>query len=82
MSNSDEQERLRQILESAKALSPVDRSDLLERIFGTFDSSDQSEIDQKWAVESESRLEAYRAGHLDAEPVDQVMERLNRTTDS
>ncbi|MCI5066473.1 addiction module protein [bacterium] len=81
MSDSEEQ-RLRQIFENAKALSPIDRADLLERIFGTFDSTGQSEIDQKWAQESEERLGAYRSGLLDAEPVEQVLKRIDSSTDS
>lgn len=81
MSDTKEQS-LKQIFENAKALSPIDRADLLERIFGTFDSAGQSEVDEKWAQESESRLAAYRAGELDAEPIEQVLKRIDSSTDS
>jgi len=81
MADSD-QDKLKGILQSAKALSPIDRAELLERLYGTFESSDQIEIDQKWASEAEQRLEAYRSGQLDAEPVEQALNRLNTNTDS
>jgi len=81
MTDSD-QSKLKTILQSVRALSPIDRAELLERLYGTFESSDQQEIDQKWANEAEERLEAYRSGQLDAEPVQQVLNRLNTNTDS
>lgn len=81
MSNDDKQQ-LREIFERARKLPPVDRADLLEQIFETFDSSGQFEIDQQWASESEERLKAYRSGDLKSEPADQVMRRINNRTDS
>lgn len=74
--------KIKELLESARALSPVDRATLLEQIYETFESSQQKENDAKWAREAESRLKAFREGKLDAEPVEQAMSRINRTTDS
>lgn len=72
MNNSNET-LLREVLEKAKQLSPIDRADLIERIFGTFESVDQAKIDQAWVSESEDRLKAYRSGEIDADPIDQVI---------
>ncbi len=81
MSDSERQ-KLIEIFELAKRLSPVDRADLLERLHGTFESAEQAMVDQAWIVEAEERLKAYRTGELGSQPIEQVMDRLNKSTDS
>lgn len=80
--NDSNERLLREVLEKAKQLSPMDRADLIERIFGTFESAGQAKIDEAWAVESEDRLKAYLSGEVEAEPLDQVLQRINDLKDS
>ena len=63
---------VRQILEEAKRLEPIQRAELLEQLFSTFEAVDPS-IDAAWAVEAEERLGAYRAGEIEAAPFDEVL---------
>ena len=67
---------VRQILEEAKRLEPIERAELLEQLFATFEASDPS-VDAAWSVEVEERLSAYRAGKIEAVPFEDVLDRIN-----
>ncbi len=62
--SEDEGSKLKNIFDQARRLAPVDRAELLERLFGTFETKNQSEIDAAWASEAEDRLASYRSGDL------------------
>nr|VFJ70876.1 MAG: putative addiction module component, TIGR02574 family [Candidatus Kentron sp. FW] len=67
------------ILTDALALPPVDRAELIERLFRGFDSPDHhgdSPIDSAWKLEVESRIDAYYRGEIDASPADEVVARI------
>jgi len=68
----------RQILDQAKQLPPVDRAELLECLFSTFDEPADPSIDRAWSKEAEDRLAAYRAGQLSSTPAKEVFDRINR----
>jgi putative addiction module component (TIGR02574 family) len=68
---------VRQILEEAKRLEPIERAELLEQLFATFEASDPS-VDAAWSVEVEERLSAYRAGKIEAVPFEDVLDRINK----
>jgi len=68
---------VRQILEEAKRLEPVERAELLEQLFATFETADPT-VDAAWASEVEERLTAYRAGEIEAVPFDEVLDRVNK----
>ena len=63
------------ILEQALRLPPVDRAELIGRLFQSFDDDG---VDSAWADEIESRIDAYDAGQLTASPAEDVLERINR----
>ncbi len=67
-----------QILEDALKLPPVDRAALIERLFKSFDSTSDKQIDAAWADEMESRIVAYEAGKISASPAEEVFVRLNQ----
>lgn len=76
--NESNKAGLDQILKDAKALSSIDRAYLIEQIFETFDSSNQSsKIDESWALESEDRLKSFQDGELKAEDIEEVLGRIN-----
>ncbi len=62
----------------ALKLPPVERAEMIERLFQSFDNPRKAEIDAAWAAEFESRLDAYKEGKIEASPVEEVMERINR----
>ena len=66
-----------QVLTEALELSPVDRAELIERLFQSFDPADPRSVDTAWANEIESRFEAYDKGCMDASPAADVMNRIN-----
>ena len=67
---------VRQILEEAKRLEPIERAELLEQLYATFEPADPS-VDAAWSVEVEERLSAYRAGEIEAAPFEDVLDRIN-----
>ena len=53
-----------QIFKDALAMPPVDKASLIEKLFHSFDKEKQQAIDQSWATEAESRIDAFENGEL------------------
>ena len=68
----------KQVLEEALGLPPVDRAEFIERLFRSFDPSDDRGADSPWSEEIESRIDAYDEGRMGASPVEDVLARINR----
>jgi len=66
-----------QVLEGALRLPPVDRAELIERLFLSFDSSTDRHMDVAWSEEVESRIDAYDDGRIAASPAEEVFARIN-----
>ncbi|MDY0220718.1 MAG: addiction module protein [Desulfobacterium sp.] len=66
------------LLNDALALPPIERAELIQRLFQSFDSSEDSQIDTAWTEEIESRIEAYDKGLLTASPAEDVLARINQ----
>lgn len=64
------------VMKSAMTLSPVDRAELIERLFFSFDRTSDSSVDEDWKAEVESRLDAYDAGEIHASPASEVFKRI------
>ena len=69
---------MRQILADALTLPPVDRAELIEELFFSFDGIDRKTLDQLWADEAESRIDAFRRGEYAAIPADEVFAGLSK----
>jgi len=67
-----------QVLKEALALAPVDRAEIIERLFRSFDRSNDRRGDAAWSEEIESRLTAYDQGKMTASPAGEVLARINR----
>ena len=65
------------VLEEAIRLPSVDRASIIEKLIASFDVSGRKTIDDAWADESESRLDAFQAGKLTARPFGDVMKEMN-----
>jgi len=49
------------ILEKALSLNPLEKADLVDRLLSSLDQPDEA-ITELWAMEAESRLDAYEKG--------------------
>ena len=56
------------VLKDALNLSPIERAELIERLFQSFDCSMDHHIDSAWKTEVESRINAYDRGEIEASP--------------
>ena len=66
------------IMETALELSPIDRAELIERLYLSFDASTERPVDKAWGAEVESRIEAYDAGKIEASSAEKVFDRIAR----
>ena len=66
------------VLEEAMRLPSIDRASIIEKLIASFDVSGRKAIDEAWADESESRLDAFQAGKLTARSFDGIMKDLNK----
>ena len=65
------------ILQQALRLSAVERAELIEALFRSFDKTGDRRVDALWAKEVESRIDAYEAGKMKADSVDNALKRIN-----
>ena len=65
------------VLEEAIRLPSIDRASIIEKLIASFDVSGRKAIDDAWADESESRLDAFQTGKLTARSFDDVMKEMN-----
>ncbi len=54
-----------QILKEALTLAPKNRASLVEKLLASLDQPDKA-IDELWAKEAESRIDAYETGNMKA----------------
>ena len=66
------------LLKQALSLKPVERVQLIEKLFHSFDKAHDDAVDTCWAEEAEARLDAYDAGHSSADSAKAVFERINK----
>ena len=66
------------VLKEALSLKPVERAQLIEELFHSFDKAPDAAADILWAKEAETRLDAYDAGHISSDSAEAVFERINK----
>jgi putative addiction module component (TIGR02574 family) len=71
-------ERGVQVLEEALSLPPRERAELVERLLSSLDSPSQQRIDQLWAEEAESRVDAFERGQIQSVPAQEVFEAIRK----
>jgi len=67
-----------EVLAEALCLPPIERAELIEELFFSFDSVDRKALDALWAAEAEERIEAFRRGEFSAIPADEVFAGLEK----
>ncbi|KAF3978162.1 MAG: addiction module protein [Methylococcales symbiont of Iophon sp. n. MRB-2018] len=66
------------ILDQALELSATERAIVAEKLLFSLDSPD-SKIDDIWAKEANSRVEAYKKGEIEAVPAEKVFAKYRNT---
>ncbi len=64
------------IADMALKLGPVEKAELIELLFGSFETTARETIDHAWAGEVEKRIDAFEAGELKADSAEYVFGRL------
>ena len=63
-----------EILKEALALRPEQKAELIDKLLSSLDMPDK-EIDELWAEEAESRIDAYEQGKIRAVSLEKVLEK-------
>jgi putative addiction module component (TIGR02574 family) len=69
----------RDVFKTALNLPPVERAELIEKLFQSFDFSENKRINGLWSKESEDRIDAYENGKMKTIASENVFKRINRT---
>lgn len=65
-----------QVLAEALSLPPIERAEIVEKLLSSFEFSERRVIDELWAKEAESRIDAYERGEIAAIPAKEVFEKI------
>lgn len=65
------------LLEEVKKLSADERIKLIKEILNSIEK-ERVQIDEAWAAEAESRLEAYEAGLIEGIPISKLFEEIKK----
>jgi len=68
----------RAVLEKALGLDAIERAELIDALFRSFDRSGDHRIDALWAAEAESRVDGYDSGTIRADAADAVLDRIGK----
>ena len=66
------------VLEQALRLDPVERAQLIDELYHSFDRAEHERVTAQWAEEVESRIDAYDAGKIPADSAEAVFSRINQ----
>ncbi|MCL4456113.1 MAG: addiction module protein [Nitrospirae bacterium] len=67
-----------QVLAEALDLPPIERAEIVEKLLTSFEFSERKTIDELWAQEAESRIDAYERGEISAIPAKEVFEKIEQ----
>jgi putative addiction module component (TIGR02574 family) len=68
----------KEILKKALLLPPVERAELIEQVFQSFDCDNKNDFDALWAKEAEARIDAFEKGKLKAIPAKEVFRKIDK----
>lgn len=71
----------KQILADALTLPPIERAEMVEELLSSFEFPSRKTIDELWAQEAESRIDAYERGEITAIPAKKVFEKIEKQRD-
>ena len=64
------------ILAEALELQPIERAELVEELFSSFEFPARKSIDEMWAAEVEDRIDAYERGVLTSTSAKKVFDKI------
>ncbi len=67
-----------QILKKILVLPPIERAELIEKVFGSFDDSRKNNFDRLWAKEAESRIDAFEKGKLKTVSAKKIFQKIEK----
>ena len=70
-------ERTESVINEALSLSPVERAELIERLYESMRSEREREIEQAWAQESERRIDELQSGKESTVSYEQMKRELS-----
>jgi putative addiction module component (TIGR02574 family) len=63
-----------QVLKEALSLKPLEKAELIDKLLLSLDKPDE-DIDELWAKEVESRIDAYEQGKIKSVPLEKIIEK-------
>lgn len=69
----------RAILKQALRLDPVQRAELINSLFQSFDTAPDARLDAEWATEAEDRIDAARSGRIPSASARTVFARIAKS---
>ncbi len=63
-----------QVFDAAMTLRPCEKARLIDKLLASLDKSDQ-ELDELWAAEVESRIDAYEQGKIKVIALEKVLQK-------
>ncbi len=70
-------ERTESVIKEALSLSPVERAEVIERLYESMRSEREKEIEQAWAQESERRIDELQSGEEATVPFEQMKREMS-----
>ena len=67
-----------QIYNDAVLLNPIDRAELIEKLYDSFATNKDIEIELKWKEEIDRRIQAYDNGDISSDSMENVFKRLSK----
>jgi putative addiction module component (TIGR02574 family) len=61
-----------EVLKEALTLKPAQKAELIDKLLSSLDKPDE-DLDELWAEEAESRIDAYEQGKIKAVAVEKVL---------
>lgn len=65
------------IFEEVSTLKPIEKMQLVDKIFNSLEYSNKS-IDELWANEAQSRIQAYDENKIQSKPMQEVFKKYQR----
>ncbi|HNS56076.1 MAG TPA: addiction module protein [Smithellaceae bacterium] len=62
----------------ALELSPMERAELIESLFSSFEFPSRKEKNALWAQEAENRIDAFERGNIEAIPAKNIFEEIEK----
>ena len=69
---------MKDVLEQALNLPPVERAELIEQLLESFELPSTEEIDILWAKEVEDRIDAYNQGKIEAISARKIFDKIDK----